>query len=84
MPLKMEQFVNIGILMIIVGFALVFFGALMGSKEGASSKTKVAVGGFIGFIPFGFGNDKRMVWFVTILSLVIFLVWMFLSFRFAK
>ncbi len=84
MALKMEQFVTIGILMIIAGFAIIFFGVLMGAKEGISSKTKVAVGGFIGFIPFGFGNDKRMVWFVAILSLVTFLVWMFLSFRFAK
>jgi len=27
-----------------------------------SKDTKVAVAGFIGFIPFCFGNDKRLVW----------------------
>ena len=84
MPLKMQQLINVGILVIIIGFAIVFFGTLMGAKEGTSSKTKVAVGGFIGFIPFGFGNDKRMVWFVAILSLILFLVWMLFSFRYIK
>ena len=83
MALKMEQLIGIGILLIIIGFIIVFFGTLMGAKEG-TSKTKVAVGGFIGFIPFGFGNDKQMVWFVAILSLVLFLVWLFFSFRIGK
>ena len=41
----------------------------MSAKEG-TSKTKVAVGGFIGPIPFGFGNDKQLVWFIAILSLL--------------
>lgn len=82
MPFKMEQLIGFGILLIIIGFIIVFFGALAGSKD--SSKTKVAVGGFIGFIPFGFGNDRRLVWFVTILSLVLFLVWAFMNFGWRK
>ena len=52
---------SVGILVILIGFALVFIGALTQAFTGKSD-TKVAVGGFIGFIPFGFGNDKRMVW----------------------
>ena len=83
MPLKMEQFIALGVLLIIIGFLIVFFGMFFGAKEGASN-TKIAVGGFIGFIPFGFGNDKNLVWFVTILSLVLFLVWVFFSFRIWK
>ena len=79
---KKMQLVNIGILVIFVGFILVFLGLLNSSKE--NSDTKVAVGGFIGFIPFGFGNDKNLVWFVTILSAVVFLVWLFFSFRIGK
>ena len=82
MALRMEQLISIGILLIIVGFIIVFLGVLSGAKE--SSKSKVAVGGFIGPIPFGFGNDKNFVWFVTILSLVVFLVWLFFSFKFAR
>lgn len=83
MPLKMEQLISLGILMIFIGFAIVFIGTFMGAKD-ANSKTKVAVGGFIGFIPFGFGNDKNMVWFVTILSVVVFLFWLFFNIRIGK
>lgn len=83
MPFKMEQIVSLGIVIIFIGFIIVFFGMLKGAKE-ASAKTKVAVGGFIGPIPFGFGNDKNLVWFVTILSLALFLFWLFFSLRFLK
>ena len=51
---------SLGILVILIGFALVFIGALTQAFTGKSD-TKVAVGGFIGFIPFGFGNYKRIV-----------------------
>ncbi len=82
MSLKMEQLISLGIVIIFIGFIVVFFGILKGAKE--TSSTKVAVGGFIGPIPFGFGNDKNLVWFVTILSVVLFLLWLFFSFRFVK
>lgn len=77
MALKMQNLIGIGILFIIIGFIIVFFGALSGSKD---SKAKVAVGGFIGPIPFGFGNDKQLVWIVTILSIAVFLIFLFFSF----
>ena len=83
MSLKMEQIIGIGITIMILGVIIVFFGVLLGPKE-TTSKTKVAVGGFIGPIPFGFGNDKNLVWFVTILSLVLFLAWVFFSLRIWK
>jgi len=82
MAFKMEQLIILGVLLIIIGFVIIFFGILAGSKD--SSKTKVAVGGFIGPIPFGFGNDRNFVWFVTILSLAVFLIWLFFSFKFVK
>lgn len=69
--------------MIIIGFVVVFLGVIFGSKE-SNSKTKVAVGGFIGFIPFGFGNDKNLMWFSAILSLVLILFWLFFSSRILK
>jgi len=83
MPFKTEQLTGLGILLIIIGFIIVFFGVFMGAKE-TTSKTKVAVGGFIGPIPFGFGNDKNFVWFVAILSIILFLVWLIFSFKFFK
>ena len=78
MPIKMEQLISIGVIMILIGFVIVFLGTFMAAKE-TTSKTKVAVGGFIGPIPFGFGNDKNFVWFVTILSLVVFVLWIVFS-----
>ena len=78
MPLKMQNLIGIGILLIVIGFIVVFFGMLSGAKD---SKTKVAVGGFVGFIPFGFGNDKNLIWFATVLSLVLFLVWLLFNLR---
>ena len=83
MPFKMEQLISLGILLIFIGFVIVFIGSFMSSKD-TNSKTKVAAGGFIGPIPFGFGNDKNMVWFVTIISLVLFLFWLLFSFRIVK
>ena len=79
--MRMEQLINIGILLIIIGFAVIFLGMLLGTKDNTSN-AKVAIGGFIGPIPFGFGNDKNFVWFVTILSLVLFLL--FFGMRFLK
>ena len=83
MSLKMEQLITLGILLIIIGFIVVFIGSFMAAKD-TKSGTKIAVGGFIGPIPFGFGNDKNLVWFVTIISLVLFLFWLFFSFRIVK
>ena len=79
MPYKMQQLISLGVLLIIMGFIIVFFGVLKGKES--TSGTKVAVGGFIGPIPFGFSNDKNLMWFVAILSLVLFLVWLFFSLR---
>ena len=72
--MKMEQLINLGVIVILAGFIIVFIGMLQAAKE-PSSKTKVAVGGFIGFIPFGFGNDKNLVWFAATLSFVLFAIW---------
>lgn len=56
-----HNLISLGILIILIGFALIFIGALTQAFTGKSD-TKVAVGGFIGFIPFGFANDKKMMW----------------------
>ena len=73
---KMEYVISLGVFFIIIGFIIVFLSALSASSGGAS-KTKVAIGGFIGPIPFGFGNDKNLVWFVTVLSAALILFWLF-------
>ena len=60
LQLKMNQnLLSLGILIIFIGFIIVFTGALSNVKKGDG---KFAVGGFVGFIPFGFANDKMMLW----------------------
>jgi len=51
----MKPLIPIGILLLFLGIVLIFIGSIGNSK----SDTKVAVGGFVGFIPFGFANDKK-------------------------
>ena len=54
---------EIGIIVVFVGMILIVIGSFLQAKT-SDSKTKFAVGGLIGPIPFGFANDKRMLWFV--------------------
>ena len=68
---------SIGIFIILIGFILVFFGALSSSN---TKDTKAAIGGFIGFIPFGFANDKRMMW--VLIALMAFVLVFFLAINF--
>lgn len=60
---------SIGIAMILLGFFLVFVGSLTGKGD-----SKVAVGGIIGFIPFGFGNDPQLVKIAIIISAVLAII----------
>lgn len=69
--------VSIGIFVILIGFMLVFLGALSSSN---TKDTKVAVGGFIGFIPFGFANDKRMMWVLIALMAVVLVFFFVMNF----
>ena len=57
-----NSFIPFGILIIFLGFILIFIGPMMNAN---SKDTKVAVGGFIGFIPFGFTNDKKLLWILV-------------------
>lgn len=68
-----EQILQIGILVLFVGIALIIFSALSsaGEREKGKSTFKFSVVGFLGFIPFGFGNDKRLLLFGVILTVVV-------------
>ncbi len=70
----MKQLIPIGMIVIFIGMILIFIGALSSVKDGKTD-AKVAVGGFIGFIPFGFGNDKKLMYFAMGLTAVMFFVW---------
>ncbi|MFH1439945.1 MAG: hypothetical protein ABIG89_05230 [Candidatus Woesearchaeota archaeon] len=76
----MKQLIPIGIFLLFLGIIFIFVGALSNANK---TDTKVAVGGFIGFIPFGFANDKRLMWIVMGLmgSMVILLFFLQLRFK---
>lgn len=59
--------INLGILIIFIGILI----SIIGSLFSQDSKTKVAVAGFIGPIPFGFGNDKKLVIAAMVISVII-------------
>ena len=74
-----QNLLSLGILIIFIGFIIVFTGALSNVKKGDA---KFAVGGFVGFIPFGFANDKMMLWVlmgVMAISLLFFVIIPYLS-----
>ncbi|MFO7872103.1 MAG: DUF131 domain-containing protein [Candidatus Undinarchaeales archaeon] len=52
-----QDIILIGFILVIIGMAVILIGSLF-SSDGES---KVAVGGFIGPIPFGFANDPKML-----------------------
>ena len=73
-----NNLIPLGIGIILLGFILVFAGALTSAN---SKDAKVAVGGFIGFIPFGFANDKKLVW--VMIALMAFALVFFFIMNFA-
>jgi len=70
----------------LVGIGLLFLGMLLiiiASFAGAEkTDSKIAVGGIIGFIPFGFGNDRKLVLFGMILTAVIFVFFILMNYLF--
>ncbi len=60
---------TIGFILIIAGIVLILAASLSGQKD-----AKVAVGGVIGFVPFGFGNDPQLVKVSIIISAVLFII----------
>ncbi|MBW2994801.1 DUF131 domain-containing protein [Candidatus Woesearchaeota archaeon] len=70
------RLVEIGIIVVLIGIIIIVIGSFL--QKPADGKTKVAVGGLIGPIPFGFANDKRMLWFVLgIIALFVILQFVF-------
>lgn len=76
--MRMINLVPVGMALILLGFVIVFIGALLSGQQG-STNTKVAVGGFIGPIPFGFGNDKKLMYSAIGLSVFVFVMWVLMN-----
>lgn len=72
-----QNLILIGFLMLIIGIFLIFFGAYNNSDR---TNTKLAVGGFIGFIPFGFWSDesskKVLMLIMSIIVAIFIFIWL--------
>jgi len=64
----------LGILLIILGFLVIIFSLISSGK----GETKFAIVGFLGPIPFGFGNDRALVIGLLIFAIILLLVIAFL------
>lgn len=72
--MKIESLLSLGILLIFIGIILIFISSFyLSTKSSDKSNVKVAAGGFIGPIPFGFFTDKKMfyIWLVFIAVIII-------------
>lgn len=68
--------IEIGFLLVFIGIIFIIAGSFM-----QPSDAKYAVGGIIGFIPFGFGNDKRLLWAVFAITAIMDIFWLLMYFK---
>jgi len=70
---------------IVVGFLFILLGMLLGIHEGkGKAEVKYAVGGVLGFIPFGFANDKKLLIAVLLISASVFVSWLVFTILFYR
>lgn len=75
----MEQLVMLGVIVIFIGVAIVIIGSLLGAGGDGKGGAKIAVGGFIGPIPFGFANDKPLLYVVIAVAIIMVVLSVILS-----
>ena len=57
--------------LIFLGFVIILIGILVVILSSSSKNVKFAFGGFIGPVPFGFGNDPKLVWMIVFITLLV-------------
>jgi uncharacterized membrane protein len=62
------NFISIGLLLIIAGIIIMVIGSIVQPKN---SEVKYSVVGFLGFIPFGFSNDRKLLIFSIIITVIL-------------
>ena len=69
------QLLQLGILLAFIGIIIIFISMITSAAKEKDGKGKgsfkFSVVGFLGFIPFGFGNDKRLLLFTIILTVIV-------------
>ena len=72
-----SEIIGLGTIIIFVGMLVIVIGTFLGNRD----NVKVSVVGFLGFIPFGFSNDRRLH-VISLVVMIIFLVIFMLNKRF--
>lgn len=83
MQIQDINLMRVGTVIVFIGMIVIMIGSLKASKgsqssgadTGSGSSAKIAVGGFIGPFPFGFANDRTMIYFLIGLMMFAMLVW---------
>jgi uncharacterized protein (TIGR00304 family) len=81
--MNQPQVIGLGIIIILLG-AIIIFSSMFFSKGASKTETKetkFAVGGLIGPIPFGFGNDKKMVLISIVVTAIFALIFILAFFK---
>lgn len=63
-----DRLLQLGILLTLIGAVVIFISLASAAGKG---NAKFSVVGFFGFIPFGFGNDKKLVMIMLILAIAV-------------
>jgi len=69
-------FITIGILVIFLGFVLIFIGAFL---QGSKTKTEAGFVTFIGPIPIGFVSSKNMFYITILISIIVSIIILILT-----
>lgn len=82
----MRGLIQIGTILVFVGIIAIIIGIISsaGSSRQGKSNSKVLVGGFVGFIPFGFGNDKNIFWIGLILTIFLIIIMIVVNYHFLR
>lgn len=64
----MTSLANLGFLIVLIGIILIIAGSFTSQEK---TESNFFIGGFFGFIPFGFANNKKMLFFGIILTIVL-------------
>jgi uncharacterized protein (TIGR00304 family) len=76
------NYITIGFIFVIIGFAIIFLGSLFNSIKGnTDTNSKFSFVGFIGPIPIGFSNDKQLLIFSIIIAAIIFVLTILFYYR---
>lgn len=74
-----QKLIIVAITFISMGVVLLIISSLISiqsqQQDKSKIKTEVAVGGFIGFIPFGFFTSRRAFWMWLAIIIVAIVIW---------